>query len=395
MGHPFEQRRQADVPATPDEVWAAIASGPGIDSWFMGRSAVQPGADGTVRTVFGEYAPELGVTAWDPARRFAYRSDEAADGRFIAYEFLIEGRAGGSTVLRAVTSGFLPGDDWADEFEAMTLGGELYFRTLVEYLTHFAGRFAAPVTAFGPPGTTWTRDRALLCRALGLPEDAKPGDPAWFTTDEAAGPADGVVYVANAHTIGIRTPDALYRFLRGFGKPALAAHHLFAEDADPAQAERAWAGLAAPHARLTRRKERKEGNPMDTVRSADGTPIAFTKAGQGPPLILVDGALCSRSFGPMPKLATLLAPHFTVYTYDRRGRGASGDTLPYAAAREVDDLEALTVLGRQRRRNGARARHVVRLRARPRGGQVHPRDREAGGIRAAVHRGRHQVPDTR
>ncbi len=80
---------------------------------------------------------------------------------------------------------------------------------------------------------------------------------------------------------------------------------------------------------------------MNTVRSADGTSIAFTKAGQGPPLILVDGALCSRSFGPMPKLATQLTPHFTVYTYDRRGRGASGDTPPYAVCLEVDDLEAL------------------------------------------------------
>src|SRR5271169_4205520 len=83
---------------------------------------------------------------------------------------------------------------------------------------------------------------------------------------------------------------------------------------------------------------------MVTVRSADGTSIAFTKAGQGPPLILVDGALCSRSFGPMPKLAAQLTPHFTVYTYDRRGRGASGDTPPYAAEREVDDLEALAEL---------------------------------------------------
>ena len=83
---------------------------------------------------------------------------------------------------------------------------------------------------------------------------------------------------------------------------------------------------------------------MNTVQSADGTTIAFTKAGQGPPLILVDGALCSRSFGPMPKLAAQLAPHFTVYTYDRRGRGASGDTLPYAPDREVDDLEALTAM---------------------------------------------------
>jgi pimeloyl-ACP methyl ester carboxylesterase len=84
---------------------------------------------------------------------------------------------------------------------------------------------------------------------------------------------------------------------------------------------------------------------MNTVRSADGTTIAFTKAGQGPPLILVDGALCSRSFGPMPKLAAQLTPYFTVYTYDRRGRGASGDTPPYAADREIDDIEALAAMG--------------------------------------------------
>jgi uncharacterized protein YndB with AHSA1/START domain len=246
MGHPFEQRREAEVPATPDEVWAAIASGPGIDSWFMGRSDVQPGLGGTVRTVFGEYAPELDVAAWDPPRRFAYRSGEAPDGRFIAYEFLIEGRSGSSTMLRTVTSGFLPGDDWADEFEAMTLGGEMYFRTLIEYLTPrppplapFTGRFAAPVTAFGPPGTAWTRDRALLCRGLGLSETARPGDRVRFTAD-GIGSVDGIVYFANAHTIGVRTQDALYRFLRGFGKPAIAAHHLFADDADPVRAQLAW-----------------------------------------------------------------------------------------------------------------------------------------------------------
>jgi hypothetical protein len=120
--------------------------------------------------------------------------------------------------LRAVTSGFLPGEDWADEFEAMTLGGELYFRTLVEYLTYLPGRFATPVTAFGPPGPSWTRDRALLCRALGLAAAPQPGDPVRFADE--IGPADGVVYFANPHAIGVRTPDALYRFMRGFGKPA-------------------------------------------------------------------------------------------------------------------------------------------------------------------------------
>jgi len=235
MGHQFAQHHEAEVPASPDEVWAAIATGPGIDSWFMGRNEVTAG---TVRTVFGEYAPELEITDSRPARRFAYRSGQAPDGRFIAYEFLIEGRAGGSTVLRTVTSGFLPGEDWAEEFEAMTLGGELYFRTLVEYLTYFAGRFARPVTAFGPPGPSWTRDRSLLCRELGLAETPQLGEPVRFTGE--IGPADGMVYFANAHAIGVRTPDALYRFMRGFGKPVIAAHHLFAADAEPDQARQAW-----------------------------------------------------------------------------------------------------------------------------------------------------------
>jgi uncharacterized protein YndB with AHSA1/START domain len=238
MGRQFEQHHAAEVPATPDEVWAAIATGPGISSWFMGRNEVKDGLGGTVRTVFGEYRPELEITGWDPGRRFAYRSGQGPDGRFIAYEFLIEGRAGGSTVLRTVTSGFLPGEDWAGEFEAMTLGGELYFGTLAEYLTYFRGRFATPVTAFGPPGTSWSRDRASLCRELGLTGSPGLGDPVRLPGE--VGPAHGTVYFANAHAIGVRTPDALYRFMRGFAKPVIAAHHLFGADAEPDQAQRAW-----------------------------------------------------------------------------------------------------------------------------------------------------------
>jgi pimeloyl-ACP methyl ester carboxylesterase len=80
---------------------------------------------------------------------------------------------------------------------------------------------------------------------------------------------------------------------------------------------------------------------MSQVRSTDGTTIAYERTGSGPALILVDGALCSRGFGPSPKLAPLLAHHFTVYAYDRRGRGESGDTPCYSPAREVEDLAAL------------------------------------------------------
>jgi pimeloyl-ACP methyl ester carboxylesterase len=80
---------------------------------------------------------------------------------------------------------------------------------------------------------------------------------------------------------------------------------------------------------------------VGTALSKDGTPIAFTRIGDGPPVILIDGALCYRDMGESGKLAELLAPYFTVFAYDRRGRGSSGDTSPYAVEREIEDIAAL------------------------------------------------------
>ena len=80
---------------------------------------------------------------------------------------------------------------------------------------------------------------------------------------------------------------------------------------------------------------------MPTVISKDGTTIAYDVKGTGQPVILVDGAICYRGFGPMPGLAELLAPHLTVYTYDRRGRGESSNSKPYTVEREVEDIAAL------------------------------------------------------
>ncbi|HXB12713.1 MAG TPA: alpha/beta hydrolase [Bacteroidia bacterium] len=80
---------------------------------------------------------------------------------------------------------------------------------------------------------------------------------------------------------------------------------------------------------------------MAKVISKDGTPIGFDKIGKGEPLIMVDGAMCSRAFGPIPKMGKMLADHFTVINYDRRGRNESGNTLPYSVEREVEDIDAL------------------------------------------------------
>ena len=80
---------------------------------------------------------------------------------------------------------------------------------------------------------------------------------------------------------------------------------------------------------------------MPTVTSADGTTIAYETTGTGPALILVDGTMCHRGLGPARPLARALAGDFTVHLYDRRGRGESGNTLPWSADREIDDLAAL------------------------------------------------------
>lgn len=80
---------------------------------------------------------------------------------------------------------------------------------------------------------------------------------------------------------------------------------------------------------------------MKTTKSKDGTVLAYDVYGSGPALIYITGASCFRSFMPVVKDAKVFAHAFTVYNYDRRGRGDSGNTLPYSIEREVEDIEAM------------------------------------------------------
>ncbi|MBS2535005.1 SRPBCC domain-containing protein [Catenulispora sp. NF23] len=238
MTHPFEIELETTLPATPEQVWAAIATGPGVDSWFMGRNEIEAREGGSVAMDTGGHREQALITAYDPDKRFASRSSPGPDGRFMAFEYLIEAREGGSTVLRVVHSGLL-GDDWENEYDALRRGWPFHLNTLREYLTHFPGRAAVPVFGMAPAGDRSPADvQALLAEALSLTAPIAVGARA------NGGPGalaliDGEVTWADGERFGIRTADALYTFHHGSGL-ALMFHHLFAPAAETATSEQSW-----------------------------------------------------------------------------------------------------------------------------------------------------------
>jgi uncharacterized protein YndB with AHSA1/START domain len=238
MGHDFEIHHDAEFDATPEQIWDAIATGPGIDSWYMGRTQIEVGEGGAVRTIFGDHILDSTVTRWNPAKQLAYRGQASADGRLLAFEFLIEGRDNGSTLLRMVASGFLPGDDWEAEYDAMTTGLGMYIRTLATYLKYFPGRTATPICVFGPPVTDRSRTWSTLLNGLGLSNTVTEGDSIGVTIDGLT-PIQGVVEYITPVGLGLRADNALYRFMQGFRGGLVIAHLMFS-DINPQAAERAW-----------------------------------------------------------------------------------------------------------------------------------------------------------
>lgn len=240
MSHHYSSELSQIVAADPDAIWDAIATGPGVDSWLMGRNEfVPPATDGTggvLRMAMGDYQPVSDITAWQPPNHLAYSSRPEPDGSFIAYEFLVEGRENSTSVVRVLVSGFLPQDDWEDEFEAMTLGGAMYFATLGAYAEHFAGRRGEPVVAFSPPVSDWDAVWRSVYDTLALGETPKIGDTASVTVGGAT--TDAEVYFVNAHTLGLRTESMLLRILKGFNGTLMVMHSAF-EPVGPATFE-AW-----------------------------------------------------------------------------------------------------------------------------------------------------------
>lgn len=237
MTHEFKFDLDIELEATPDQVWDAIATGPGIDSWFMGRTEVEPGVNGRTRWTMGDVTGQSTVTAWEPGKHFAFRGDENPDGTFMAFEYLIEGRDGGTTSLRLVHSGFL-GEDWEAEYDALSKGNPMYLHKLATYLKYFAGK-PSRHNIFAP-GPEVAEDRAWATyeRALGLTGTPAVGDKVQFAI-EGITPVDGVVEFAGLPTyVGVRTDDGFFAFMHAMGH-AHVEKHSFSDDVDHEAVERA------------------------------------------------------------------------------------------------------------------------------------------------------------
>jgi uncharacterized protein YndB with AHSA1/START domain len=238
MPREFELRKEITLRATPEQVWEAIATGPGIDAWFMGRNQIEPREGGRSSMTIGPHTEEGTVTAWEPPRRFAYQGGYPGGEGFMAFEWLIEGRDDGTCVLRLVQSGVL-GDDWETEYDALGKGWDMYLHQLAQYLEFFRGRTATPVMAVLPGAGDAEQVWPRLFDALGLGGPATEGDKARLTP-EGLDPIEGVVDYVSPEAFGVRSEDGLYRFIRGYDGMVAVGHHLYAAGADGEQAEQAW-----------------------------------------------------------------------------------------------------------------------------------------------------------
>lgn len=238
----FEVREEILLDASPEQVWDAIATGPGVDSWFMGRTEIEEGhVGGRTTLVMGGSHQGATITDWDPLRRFAYRRDANDDGSFMALDFLIEARAQGSTLLRLVHNGML-GDDWEAQYDALSRGDGAYLRKLQTYLARFPGRtavhtiFVVGEHQMAEKDLVWNAFRA----AAGVPAEVTAGSRARIAIDGVP-PVDGVVTFLNPpNWLSVCTDDAHYFFIQGYRHRLVVQYHGFDPRVDTERLDKAW-----------------------------------------------------------------------------------------------------------------------------------------------------------
>lgn len=159
---------EIEVQGTPEEVWAAIATGPGISSWYVPHT-VEERAGGAASARFGpgeDMEVPGRVVEWEPPKRVRFDGGDADEG--LAFEWLVEATSGGTCVVRLVNSGFGPGQEWDAMYDGLQGGWPMFLRNLQLHCEHFRGQHATAMLPTGSwpgePDEAWP----VLLDAVGL-----------------------------------------------------------------------------------------------------------------------------------------------------------------------------------------------------------------------------------
>jgi len=235
---------ETEVPGTPEEVWQAIATGPGITSWFV-PTQLEERAKGSMVMNFGPgMESKAEIQEWDPPRRFTAENKEGMGpgSPAMATEWTIEAKAGGTCRVRVVHSWFASTDDWDKQFESVEKGWPAFFLVLERYLAHFRGQPCTQVQlmvfAPGPKEKAWTaitQPLGLAAASIGQTVTSSGDAPRLAAVVEQAGskanldltlrlekPAPGTARLM-AVTMGSQVCVSVQLYLYGDGAGAIAA----------------------------------------------------------------------------------------------------------------------------------------------------------------------------
>jgi uncharacterized protein YndB with AHSA1/START domain len=194
---------EVEVPGTPEEVWAAVATGPGIGSWFV-PSTVEEREGGETVSQFGpgESMTVRGrVRIWDPPHRVVF--DGGDEGVGMAFEWLIEARDGGTCVVRLVNSGFGSGEEWNDQFDGLDAGWRMFLHNLGLHRRYFPGQVGVAVQPTGMAVVGLDEAWGILTAALGISPESSEGDRVAAGPDAPTALA-GTVERAAPRTLNLR-----------------------------------------------------------------------------------------------------------------------------------------------------------------------------------------------
>lgn len=253
-----EERRiemEVEVPGTPEEVWRAIATGPGISSWYVPH-IVEEHEGGQAIASFGP-GPEMQVpgrvAAWEPPHRVVFDGGEGVPG--LAFEWLVEACDGGTCIVRLVNTGFGSGGEWDDQYDGMSEGWQMFLVNLKLHLEYFQGQTAKPIIPMGmwtgPRGAAWE----ALTDALGIPEAPVVGERLEISASDAprmAGTVAGVSAARVSLLLDDPAPGTAFITVEGDGEQVAASIWLYLYGADGAAAaerdEPRWQQWLAAHA---------------------------------------------------------------------------------------------------------------------------------------------------